>query len=211
MKIKVSENEIMNKIESINLKEVKDASSYMNNYTNFLSLKLRKNRGGIIYTVDRIKNLEAITKKLNKELSENNKELKKLEKSITNFSRINEGLENNIITEINRNKAYKSRLFQLKKNKIKLIKAQENIDKDIIYMESRINMMRENVEKNNNKYNKLLNNKNKMHEEMEKFKKGRTNLQLQLKHTRKNHEILKNKMQTFVSSIKSSRTRENNI
>ncbi|SCM03836.1 conserved Plasmodium protein, unknown function [Plasmodium chabaudi chabaudi] len=211
MKIKVSENEIMNKIESINLKEVKDASSYMNNYTNFLSLKLRKNRGGIIYTVERIKNLEAITKKLNKELSENNKELKKLEKSITNFSRINEGLENNIITEINRNKAYKSRLFQLKKNKIKLIKAQENIDKDIIYMESRINMMRENVEKNNNKYNKLLNNKNKMHEEMEKFKKGRTNLQLQLKHTRKNHEILKNKMQTFVSSIKSSRTRENNI
>ncbi|KEG01722.1 conserved Plasmodium protein, unknown function [Plasmodium vinckei vinckei] len=211
MKIKVSENEIMNKIESINLKEVKDASSYMNNYTNFLSLKLRKNRGGIIYTVERIKNLEAITKKLNKELSENNKELKKLEKSITNFSGINESLENNIITEINRNKAYKSRLFQLKKNKTKLIKAQENIDKDIIYMESRISMMRENVEKNNNKYNKLLNNKNKMHEEMEKFKKGRTNLQLQLKHTRKNHEILKNKMQTFVSSIKTSRTRENNI
>ncbi|CAD2090016.1 conserved Plasmodium protein, unknown function [Plasmodium vinckei lentum] len=211
MKIKVSEKEIMNKIESINLKEVKDASSYMNNYTNFLSLKLRKNRGGIIYTVERIKNLEAITKKLNKELSENNKELKKLEKSITNFSRINENLENNIITEINRNKAYKSRLFQLKKNKIKLRKAQEDIDKDIIYMESRISMMRENVEQNNNKYNKLLSNKNKMHEEMEKFKKGRTNLQLQLKHTRKNHEILKNKMQTFVSSIKTSRTRENNI
>ncbi|CDU84933.1 hypothetical protein YYC_03209 [Plasmodium yoelii 17X] len=211
MKIKVSENEIMNKIESINLKEVKDASSYMNNYTNFLSLKLRKNRGGIIYTVERIKNLEAITKKLNKELSENNKELKKLEKSITNFSRINEDLENNIITEINRNKAYKSRLFQLKKNKIKLRKTQENVDKDIIYMESRINMMRENVEQNNNKYNKLLNTKNKMHDEMEKFKKGRTNLQLQLKNTRKNHEILKNKMQTFVSSIKTSNARENNI
>ncbi|SBT70389.1 conserved Plasmodium protein, unknown function [Plasmodium malariae] len=206
MRQNVSENEIINKIDSINLKDVKEVSVNMNNYTNFISLKLKKNREGIINSIHRIKQLEAMTKKLNKELSDGNKELKKLEKNIKQFDEENSYLEDNIASEISKNNAYKSRISILKKNKHKMSKAQEIIDNDINYMKSRINIMKENVDQNSKKYHKLVNDKDKMHKEMEKFKKDRKYLQLHLKSSRKNHEILKNKMQTVVLNMKKTYT-----
>ncbi|KYO02812.1 hypothetical protein PGSY75_0410500 [Plasmodium gaboni] len=204
MRHKISENEIINKIDSINLKEVKDASACMNNYTNFISIKLKKNREGIIHSIQRIKHLEGVTKKLNKELSEGNKELEKLEKNIKELEETNNTLENDIKAQMNKGNLYKSRLALLKKNKVRISKAQEIIDNDIIYMKSRINIMRENADKNNQKFDKIVSQKDKMHQEMERFKKDRKNLQLNLKNTRKNHEFLKNKMQNLVLTMKKS-------
>ncbi|SBT31179.1 conserved Plasmodium protein, unknown function [Plasmodium ovale wallikeri] len=213
MRLNMWENEIISKIESINLKEVKEASASMNNYTNFISLKLKKSREGIIYSIHRKKHLEDVTKKLNKELLEGNKELQKLEKGIKKLDKDNSNVQNNIITEMNKNNAYKSRLFILKKNKIRITKAQDIIDKDINYMQTRINMMKENVDENSKKYYKLVNNNDKMHKEMERFKKDRRNLQLHLKNTKRNHQVLKNKMQNFVLNLKNSKTKgeDNNL
>ncbi|SBS80240.1 conserved Plasmodium protein, unknown function [Plasmodium ovale] len=213
MRLNMWENEIISKIESINLKEVKEASASMNNYTNFISLKLKKSREGIIYSIHRKKHLEDVTKKLNKELSEGNKELRKLEKGIKKLDKDNSNVQNNIITEMNKNNAYKSRLFILKKNKIRITKAQDIIDKDINYMQTRINMMKENVDENSKKYYKLVHNNDKMHKEMERFKKDRKNLQLHLKNTKRNHQVLKNKMQNFVLNLKNSKTKgeDNNL
>ncbi|CRG98590.1 conserved Plasmodium protein, unknown function [Plasmodium relictum] len=208
---KVSENEIIEKIDSINLKEVKDASVSMNYYTNFLSVKFKKNREGIIYSIQRIKYLEGILKKLNKELSEGNKELEKLEKCISDSDKINSQLEKEIKEEINKGNMYKSRASLLKKNKMRIIKAQDIIEKDINYMETRINMMKEYVDMNRKKFHKAVNDKDKMHEEMEKFKKERKFLQHHLKNTRKDHELLKNKMQNFVLNMNKSKTEENLI
>ncbi|CRG98174.1 conserved Plasmodium protein, unknown function [Plasmodium gallinaceum] len=208
---KVSENEIIQKIDSINLKEVKDASASMNYYTNFLSLKFKKNREGIIYSMQRMKYLEGILKKLNKELLEGNKELEKLEKCIKDSDKVNTYLQKEIKKEIDKGNMYKSRVSLLKKNKIRIIKAQDILDQDIYYMESRINMMKQNADVNNKKVRKILNDKDKMHEEMEKFKKERKSLQYHLNNTKQDHEVLKNKMQNFILNMKKSKTEDEKL
>ncbi|GAW79282.1 hypothetical protein, conserved [Plasmodium gonderi] len=197
----VSENEVIKKIDAINLKEAKGASVSMNNYTNLMTHKLRKNREGIIWCIERIGNLEGLTRKMNKELANGNKELKKLTKNIIKFDMLNSQLENSIISEMNKDNAYKTRISILKKKQVGIKKAQGIINSDINYMETRINMMKEQVDENVKKYYKLVSAKDKMHNEMIKFKKDRKILQQHLKNTKKNHQILKNQMQNFVQNM----------
>lgn len=198
----VSENEIISKIKTITLKEGKNTPSVsVKNYTKFIAHKLRKNRDGIISCKDQIRNLELLTRRMHSELSDGNRELKKLKKNIVKSDMLNGQLELDIMTQMRRNNAHKSRISLLKKKKMSINKAKGIISSDIDYMETRVTLMKHNVEESEKKYYKLVGAKDKLHNEMVKFKKDRRDLQHHLKHTKKNHDLLKNQMQNFVVNM----------
>ncbi|GAB64767.1 hypothetical protein PCYB_031800, partial [Plasmodium cynomolgi strain B] len=155
------ENEIINKINALNLKETKSAPSVnVKNYTKFIAHKLRKNREGIISCKEQIRNLEFQTRRMHNELSDGNKELKKLKKNIVKSDMLNAQLELNIMTQMKRNNAHKSRISFLKK-KMDINKAKGIINSDINYMETRATMIKHNVEESEEKYNRLVDAKDK--------------------------------------------------
>ncbi|KJP87040.1 hypothetical protein AK88_03324 [Plasmodium fragile] len=201
-RINVSENEIISKMKAINLKEAKSPPSLsVKNYTKSIAHKLKKNREGIISCKEQIRNLEVLTRRMHRELSDGNKELKKLKKNIEKSDVLNAQLELNIMTQMKRNNAHNSMISLLKKKKIGINKTKGIIDSDINYMETRITMMKNNVEESEKKYYKLVGAKDKLHNEMLKFKKDRRDLQNHLNHTKRNHNLLKNQMQNFIVNM----------
>ncbi|EDL43591.1 hypothetical protein, conserved [Plasmodium vivax] len=198
----VSENEIMSKIDALTLKEAKGAPSVsVRNYTKFIAHKLRKNREGIISCKEQIRNLESLTRRMHSELSDGNKELKKLKKNIVQSDVLNAQLELNIISQMKRNNAHKSRISLLKKKKKDINKAKGIINSDIDYMQTRVPMIRHNVQESEEKYYKLIGAKDKLHSEMLKFKRDRRDLEHHLTHTKRSHDLLKSQMQNFVVGL----------
>ncbi|CAA9986512.1 conserved Plasmodium protein, unknown function [Plasmodium knowlesi strain H] len=198
----VSENEIIRKINAIKLKDGKSPPSVsVKNYTKIIAHKLRKNREGIISCKEQIRNLEFLTNRMHTELSHGNKELKKLKKNIIKSDMLNAQLELNIMTQMRKNNSHTSRISFLKKKKMNINKEKGIIDSDINYMETRVTMIKQNVEENEKKYYKLIGAKDKLHNEMLKFKKDRKDLQHHLNHTKRNHDLLKNQMQNFIVNM----------
>lgn len=204
---KVSETTIIKQMDLLALEDLKNVT-FLKNYSSHFALKFRKSQEGIIYTTNRIKLQNKAVRDLEHNLKQVDIEIINLKKAIRKAKKENILLEKQIKKEVERGKLYDSNLTILKNNKTQIAKKQENLNQEIVYMTSAINVMKSEYDEAEHKYLKVIQDKGKVKDEIDNFKKERKYLESHLEGVQENHDALKNKIKSVVYIMQQTRMEE---